>query len=133
MMRRMMRRAPRGDNQGFLLIGSLLLMTLVLTYSSLMTTRTMTQQLGVSRLNNQFQAIHLAQGAIHALEGLRVHPVPGRLAVPPHHHVSRGVHADKDGGRAAEATVVEHHRYGGDFRLAYEQVFVGEYVVVVGG
>ncbi len=61
--------APRArqageKDRGFILIGSYLMLSLLLIYASGITTSTNTQQLAMSRLNDRYEALNLAQGAM---------------------------------------------------------------------
>ena len=55
---------PHRDRAGFILIGSYLMLSLLLIYASGITTSTNTQQLAMSRLNDRYEALNLAQGAM---------------------------------------------------------------------
>lgn len=52
------------DERGVLLIGSYLILSLFLIYSSALTIRTSAQQLGATRIHDTFQALDLAQAAM---------------------------------------------------------------------
>lgn len=55
------------DERGVLLIGSYLILSLFLIYSSALTIRTSAQQLGANRTHDQFQAMDLAQAAMEQI------------------------------------------------------------------
>jgi hypothetical protein len=59
-----MRSGTRWDNRGLMLIGSYLVLSLFLIYSSAMTIRTTSQQMVAGRVHDRLQALDLARGAI---------------------------------------------------------------------